>query len=234
MRSPAALPFLRAVSPPAAPLTVVFGVLAIGAATLECVEGGASDWVLASIALVQLFASSTGFMRPATRGHYDPILLGRSRVSAALGHFAVSASPGFAAWIACGASQAVAAGSAAVPAFLPAGWATIFLVSSVPWAASVRSAPFLGGALWLLVSVSLVVSGRVLGPLGRLHAAAPTWAAEHPLEALGLGLTVPVVIPSLEWPPGILVAFGAAAALALAGGVAIVARAEFPLAEEGE
>jgi hypothetical protein len=130
-------------------------------------------------------------------------------------------------------SQAAAAGSVAVPAFLPAGWATIFLVSSVPWAASVRSAPFLGGALWLLVSVSLVVSGRVLGPLGRLHAA-PSWAAQHPLEAFGLGLTVPIVIPSLEWPLGILVAFGAAAAFALAGGLAIVARTELPLAEEGE
>ena len=233
MRTPAPLAFFAAVSPPAAPLTVVFGVLALGAAALERVESGASDWVLASIALVQLFASSTGFTRHATRGHYDPILLGRSRVAAALSHFAVSAAPGAVAWIACGTSQAVAAGTAAVPAFLPAGWAAILLVSSVPWALSVRSAPFLGGALWLLLSVSLVVSGRVLGPLGRLHAA-PSWAREHPLEAFGLGLTVPVVIPSLEWPPGVLVAFGAAAALALAGGVAMVAWAELPLAEEGE
>ena len=232
MRSPSAVSFFRAVSPPAAPLIVVFGVLAVGAAVLEDVESGASDWVLASIALVQLFASSTGFTRPATRGHYDTILLGRSRVSAALAHFAVSAAPGVAAWIACGASQALATGSARVPAFLPAGWATILLVSAIPWAASVRSSPFLGGALWLLLSVSLVVSGRVLGPLGRLHAA-PSWAAEHPLEAFGLGLAFPLAIPSLEWPPGVLAAFAATAALAVAGGVAIVARADYSLAEEG-
>jgi hypothetical protein len=227
------LAFFGAISLPAAPLLVVLGVLALGAAALEQVERGASDWVLASIALVQLFASSTGFTRHATRGHYDPILLGRSRVAAALSHFAVSAAPGAAAWIACGASQAIAAGSATVPAFGPAGWAALLLVSSVPWAASVRSAPLLGGALWLLLSVSLVVSGRVLGPLGRLHAA-PSWATEHPLEAFGLGLAFPVAIPSLEWPPDVLFAFGAAAALALAGGVASVARADFSLAEEGE
>ncbi|HSE63594.1 MAG TPA: hypothetical protein VLG15_08275 [Thermoanaerobaculia bacterium] len=224
--------FLRAVSPPAAPLTVVFGVLAVGAAALERVESGASDWVLASIALVQLFASSTGFTRPATRGHYDPILLGRSRVSVALSHFAVSAAPGGAAWIACGVAQSLAAGSARVPAFLPAGWATILLVSAIPWAASVRSSPFLGGALWLLLSVSLVVSGRVLGPLGSLHGA-PSWAAEHPLEAFGLGLAFPVAIPSLAWPPGVLAAFVGTAALAVAGAVVIVARADYPLAEEG-
>ena len=209
----------------------MFGVLALGAATLELVDPGASDWVLASIALLQLFASSTGFTGHATRGHYDPVLLGRSRVSAALAHFVVSAAPGAVAWIACGTAQALAARSAAVPAFLPAGWAALLLVSAIPWAGSVRAAPFLGGALWLLLSASLVVSGRVLGPLGRLHAQ-PSWAAAHPVEAFGLGLAFPIGIPSLSWPIGALAAFAATAALAVAAGIALVARTELPLAEE--
>ena len=232
MRPLSAFRFFLAVSPPATSLTVVFGILALGAAALEVVDRGASDWVLASVALLQLFASSTGFTRHATRGHYDPVLLGRSRVSAALAHFVVSAAPGAVAWLACGTSQALAARSAAVPAFLPAGWAALLLVSAIPWAASVRAAPFLGGALWLLVSASLVVSGKVLGPLGRLHAQ-PSWAALHPFEAFGLGLAFPVAIPSLSWPIGVLAGFAVTAALAVAGGIAIVARAEFPLAEEG-
>lgn len=232
MRSLSAIRFFLAVSPPATSLTIVFGILALGAAALELVDCGASDWVLASVALLQLFASSTGFTRHATRGHYDPVLLGRSRLSAALAHFVVSAAPGAVAWIACGTAQALAARSASVPAFLPAGWAALLLVSAIPWAASVRAAPFLGGALWLLLSASLVVSGKVLGLLGRLHAQ-PSWAAEHPVEAFGLGLAFPVAIPSLSWPIGVLAAFAATAALAVAGGIATVARAELPLAEEG-
>jgi hypothetical protein len=232
MKSLSTFRFFLAVSPPAAPLTVVFGVLALGAATLELVDRGASDWVLASVALLQLFACSTGFTRHATRGYYDPVLLGRSRVSAALTHFVVSAAPGAMTWIACGTAQALAARTAAVPAFLPAGWATLVLVSAIPWAASVRAAPFLGGALWLLLSASLVVSGRVLGSLGRLHAQ-PSWAAAHPVEAFGLGLAFPVAIPSLSWPTGVLAGFAATAAVAVAGGIAIIARAELPLAEEG-
>ena len=224
--------YFVAVSPPAAPLLAVFGILPAGAAVLEIVDRGSSDWVLASIALVQLFASSTGFTRHATRGYYDPVLLGERRARVALAHFAASASPGIFAWVACGVAQAAAARSLSVPAFSSAGWAALALVSSIPWAATVRSAPFLGGALWLLLSISLVVSGKVLGPLSRIHAY-PAWAGENPATAFGLGLAFPFAIPSLQWPPEILLAFAAASAIALAAGVARVVRADFALAEEG-
>lgn len=232
MRAPSAFRWFAAVSPPPAPLTAVLAVLAAGAAALEIVDRGSSDWVLASIALIQLFAASTGFTRHASRGHYDPVLLGRNRVPIALAHFAASAAPGVVAWVACGAAQAIAARSAAVPAFRPAGWSALLLVSTIPWAASVRAAPLVGGTLWLLLSVSLVVSGGILEPLGRLHAQ-PGWALEHPAAALGLGLAFPLAIPSMRWPSGLLLAFAGISGLALACGVLVISRAEFPLAEEG-
>jgi hypothetical protein len=232
MRPPSAFRWFAAVSSPPVPLTAVFAVLAAGAAALEIVDRGSSDWVLASIALIQLFAASTGFTRHASRGYYDPVLLGRSRVPIAFAHFAASAAPGVVAWIACGAVQAIAARSASVPAFRPAGWAALLLVSTIPWAVSVRAAPLVGGTLWLLLSVSFVVSGRVLEPLGRLHAQ-PLWALEHPATALGLGLAFPFAIPSMQWPSVLVLAFSGIAGVALACGVFAVARAEFPLAEEG-
>ncbi len=232
MSGPSALRYLAAVSPPAAPLVVVFAILVLAAGGLEAFDRGSSDWVLASIAVVQLFAASNGFTRAGTRGHYDPVLIGRNRAGVALAHFAVSAGPGTLAWLACGAAQAIAARSTDVPAFRPAGWVTLLLVSTIPWATTVRAASFLGGALWLLSSISVLLSGKVLGSLARLHAR-PGWAHEHPLAALGLALAFPPVIPSLTWPATTLLELSAGATLALAVGVSLIVRAEFPLAEEG-
>lgn len=233
MREASALRWFAAVSPPARPLTASFGVLAVAAAVLETVNRGSSDWVLASIALLQLFATSTGFTRHASRGYYDPVLLGRRRLHLALAHFVTSASPGVLAWLACGAAEAIAARSATVPAFRASGWVALLLVSAIPWAASVRTAPLLGGTLWVLFFVTLVVSGRILGPLGRLYAQ-PGWAAEHPATALALGLAFPPLIPSLRWPAGILLGLTGISAAALVAGVLAVWRAEIALAEEGD
>ena len=227
-----AIRYFLAVSPPPATLVVVFGVLAIGSGALEAFDRGSSDWVLASIAVVQLFATSTSFTRHATRGHYDPVLIGSSRVRIAVAHFAVSSAPGAVAWLACGACQGLAAHSLVVPALTPAGLAALLLVSAIPWAMTVRAAPFLGGALWLLLSASLFAAGKLLGPLGRLHAE-PLWADDHPFTAFAVGLAFPAVIPSLAWPPAILLAFAGTAALAVAIGSLQVARADLALAEEG-
>ncbi len=225
--------YFLAVTPPAAPLVAVLAILVVAAAGLESVSRGSSDWVLASIALVQLFTASTGFTRHASRGYYDPLLIGaRGRGRLALAHFAASAWAGAAAWTGAGIAQALAAGSASVPAFRPSGWAALLLASAVPWAASVRLPPFVAGALWVLLTASLLVSGKILPGLSLLHAE-PAWAREHPFGALAVGLAFPLAIPEVEWPPAILGGFAAFALAALAAGWLAVARAEFPLAEEG-
>lgn len=228
----APLRFFAAVSPPARVLVAVLAVLAAGAVVLEAVNAGASDWVLASIAIVQLFASATGFHRHATRGYYDPVLLDGARARLAVVHFGVSAAPGFAAWCATGLAQAIAARSLAVPAFRAPGWATLLLVSAVPWASSLRTSRFAISTLWLLLTASLLVSGVLLPPLAAIHSE-PSWAALHPLSAIGVGLGFPMVIPSLRWPAPVLGGFVGVSALGLALGVAQVVRGEFPLSEEG-
>lgn len=225
--------YFSAVSPPSPPLIVALALLAAGAAALEIVEAGSSDWVLASIALLQLFASATGFTRHASRGHYDPVLVASGRgPRVALAHFAVSAAPGAIAWIAAGIAQALAARTPWVPAFRPAGWATILLVSAVPWAAGVRMPPLVPGALWLLASASLVASGRIFGRLALLRADAG-WAGRHPLESIAVGLAFPFAIPSFRWTPASLLGFVAVALVSLAAGAVAVATAEFALVEEG-
>jgi hypothetical protein len=227
------LRFFAAVSPPARVLVAVLAVLASGAVALEVVDAGASDWVLASIVIVQIFASSTGFHRHATRGYYDPILLAEgSGVRLALAHFVVSVVPGVGAWSATGIAQVIAARSLSVPAFRAPGWAALLLISAIPWAASVRISRFAAGALWLLVTASLLVSGVLLGPLSAIHSQ-PSWAALHPLRAIGVGLAFPMVIPSLGWPAPVIGGFLGVSLLALSLGVAQIVRGEFALSEEG-
>jgi hypothetical protein len=224
--------FFAAAAPTPASLTVVLAILALGAAGLEAVSDGSSDWVLASILLVQLFACSSGFTRHASRGYYDPVLVGRTRLHVGLAHFAVTALPGSVAWIAAGIAEGIAAGSLSVPAMRPAGWVALFLVSAIPWAVNLRFAPFVAGSLWLLVTASLLLSGRLFRTLAILHADR-AWARSHGLGAIGLGLAFPAAVPSIAWPPFVLVALAVISAAALAGGVALLHRASFPLSEEG-
>lgn len=225
--------YFAAVTPPPAPLVVVFAILAAGAFVLEGVSAGSSDWVLASIALVQLFACSSGFTRHASRGYYDPVLIGGgTRTRIALAHFAVSALPGVAAWIAVGTVEAVAARSLAIPAFRPAGWVGLLLVSAIPWAANLRLPPFGAGALWLLVTASLLLSGKLFRALALLQAQ-PDWAHSHPLSAIAVGLGFPAVVPSFSWPDPVLAAFVGLSLAALAAGVGSIRSAIFPLSEEG-
>lgn len=227
------LRYFAAVAAPPAPLIAVLAILAAGAFVLEAVSAGSSDWVLASIALVQTFACSSGFARHASRGYYDPVLLGGgTRTRIALAHFAVAALPGFAAWIAAGVAGAIAAQSLSTPALRPAGWVGLLLVSTIPWAANLRLASFAAGSLWLLVTASLLLSGKLLRALTLLHAD-PGWARSHPVRAIALGLGFPAAVPSLSWPVPVLVAFVALSVAALAVGVGTIRSATIPLSEEG-
>jgi hypothetical protein len=210
----------------------VLAILVIGAAGLEAVSVGSSDWVLASILLVQIFACSSGFTRHASRGYYDPVLISQTRLRVGLAHFAVTAIPGTVAWIAAGIAGAIAAGSLSVPAMRMAGWVALFLVSAIPWAVNLRFAPFVAGSLWLLVTASLLLSGRLFRTLGILHADA-AWARSHGLEAIGLGLAFPAAVPSIAWPSFVLSSLAVISAAALAVGIATLDRASFPLSEEG-
>jgi hypothetical protein len=226
------LGFFAAVSPPAPVLVAVLGILAAGAIVIETISAGGSDWVLASILLVQLFAVATGFFRHATRGYYDPILLGSSRPRVAIAHFAVSAAPGLAAWIVTGGAEAVAARSLAVPALRAPGWVALLLASALPWAAGVRAPRFAPAILWLLVTASLLVSGVLLPPLTAIHSD-PGWAARHALRSIGVALAFPMIVPTLQWPAPVLLALAGIAALAVLLGVAGIVAGDYPTSEEG-
>jgi hypothetical protein len=220
------------VAPPKAYLCVVLLLLGAGGIYLEFQTPGASETAIAGILLIQLFAVSTGFTTHASRGYFDPALTsGSARASIALAHFFVSASPGFAAWALVGAAQVLRAGSLDVVAFRPAGLAGLLLVSTVPWALTLRLPALSGGALWLLLMIGMVIAGKMNASLAAARLDT-RWFSLHPWRAVGFGLTFPLFIPDIRWAPLTLGSYVILAAAALSLGILYVQAASFPLAEE--
>lgn len=108
--------------------------------------------VLTPILLLQLFACSSGFDVPARRGHYDLLLThAGSRRLVLFGHWAASACPGVICWVALAATCLVAVGRDAGGLFTTGSMAAVCLVSTIPWAATLRLPRFSGAIGWLLI-----------------------------------------------------------------------------------
>ena len=115
-------------------------------------------------------------------------------------------------------------------AFGASAWTALALISSAAWAVSVRAGALSGGAVWLLGSLALLLSGKGVRVLGVIKAAEQGQASLR--DIVVTGLLYPVTIPSLNLStPAAAILLGVAA-IALAGGVEYIARADFPIREE--
>jgi hypothetical protein len=111
------------------------------------------------VLLLQLFAASSGFEVPARRGHYDLLLTsGSGRVSMALVHWGTSVAPGILAWLVLVVVERAAGGVAATRLLATGTLAALGLVSTLPWAITMRLPRFSGGIGWLL---ALAISASV-------------------------------------------------------------------------
>lgn len=230
-RSP--LLFFWLVSPPKRYLVVSLAALLVGGVGMQVTGFDSADFALVCILIVQLLAASTGFTVHASRGFYDPILIsGRSRFSLAGSHFLSSALPGILAWTGIGIVQAIRAGSLAVEAFQPEGWAAILLVSTIAWALTVRLPPLSGGVAWLLITAALAISGRAMS-LMALAMEEVNLGEVQPLKVLAFSLVFPFFITGPRWPLAMLCGLFLIAALAFCAGTFLIRQAEVPLTEEG-
>lgn len=123
------------------------------------------------ILLLQLFAASSGFEVPARRGHYDLLLTsGYSRVWMALVHWGTSIAHGVAAWLVLVVIERVASGGTETKLLASGTCAAVALVSTLPWAITVRLPRFSGGIGWLLalaISTSVWPSSEFTPPAWR-------------------------------------------------------------------
>jgi hypothetical protein len=225
--------FLWLVSSPRVYFQVVLALLAASGIALEIVNPSSSDTASVSILLIQLLAVSTGFTRFASRGYYDPILVsGAGRLRVAVAHFAASALPGAVAWIVLGIAQALVARNLGVRNIRPAGWAALLLVSTIPWALTLRLPPLSGGAIWLTLSAAFLVSGKGM-ELFAVMRQSPSSTDFGFLKGLGFGIAFPLMVPDVPWSVPVLGALFGVSAAALLLGALFISRAQFPLAEEG-
>lgn len=129
-----------------------FVVLVLVGAVAVVRDPSRSVGAMAPVLLLQLFAASSGFEVPARRGHYDLLLTsGHRRIWMALLHWATSVAPGVVAWLALAAVEGIASGGSDTSLLASGTMAAMGLVSTLPWAITVRLPRYSGGIGWLLV-----------------------------------------------------------------------------------
>jgi hypothetical protein len=125
---------------------VIVGAMAIASDPMK------APAAIVPVLVLQVFAASTGFSVPARRGHYDLLLTGgHSRVWMALAHWWASIAPGITAWLAVAGVEVAATAGAHTTLLAFGTCAAMCLVSTLPWAITLRLPRFAGGIGWLLV-----------------------------------------------------------------------------------
>jgi hypothetical protein len=149
------LRFFRVVAPVPGLVGWTFLVVAIIDAIAITSDPAKAPGAIVPVLLMQLFAASSGFAVPARRGHYDLLLTGGySRVWMAVVHWSTSIAPGIVTWLAIAGVELTVTAGAQISLLTFGTSAAMGLVSTLPWALTVRLPRFSGGIGWLLVLAS--------------------------------------------------------------------------------
>ena len=196
---------------------------------------------LTPVLLLQLFACSSGFDVPARRGHYDLLMTrGQTRFQIVTAHWTASALPGVVGWLVLALiCEGVRADAGQVSLFSSGTMVAMSLVSTLPWAFTLRLPRFAGAIGWLLiVTLAMLVAPAALtttiagggGTVGRSWSGSPGLVAW--IQTAGATLVYPPLLvgsdisgsPGFVAVPGLLLA---AAALTVAFRSAV--RRDIPL-----
>lgn len=168
------LRFFRVAPPVPPPLASTFAATtALACVTVVAAPERAADAVT-PLLLLQLFAASSGFAVSARRGHYDLVVaMGHSRVTIALVHWLMSVAIGIGAWAAVAGAEALATGGAQGGLRTSGTAVAVAAVSTIAWAANVRSPRYTAAVGWLLLAAlgNLASGWRVPAPLDHATAA---------------------------------------------------------------
>ena len=145
------LRFFRIVTTQPSLILWTYAVVVLIGAVAVARDPSRSAGAMVPVLLLQLFAASSGFEVPARRGHYDLLLTsGHPRVWMALVHWTISIAPGVVAWLTLAAVEGIASGGANTGLLAAGTLAAMSLVSTLPWAITVRLPRYSGGIGWLL------------------------------------------------------------------------------------
>jgi hypothetical protein len=158
--------FFIAVPPMPLLMLGAFAVVTIVSSVLMLLEPAQTAGALTPILLLQLFACASGFDVPARRGHFDLLLThGVPRRLIVVGHWCASALPGFVSWLVTAVVAEVWMQRGDVSLFSVGTICALLLVSTIPWATTIRLPRFSGAIGWLLI---LAVASLLMPPFGGL------------------------------------------------------------------
>jgi hypothetical protein len=203
-----------AVAPPM-PLLMIGALVVVTsvAAIAIVVDPQMAVRALTPVLLLQLFACSSGFDVPARRGHYDLLMTrGQTRFQIVTAHWAASALPGVVGWLVLALiDEAVRADASQVSLFSTGTMAAMSLVSTLPWAFTLRLPRFAGAIGWLLlVTLAMLVAPDALTTSIAAGGGAVSRALSDPPGLLAVGRAVSdppgllAVGRALSDPPGLL------------------------------
>jgi hypothetical protein len=210
---------------PSAAMLLAFVALIVWAGYLTVIEPGDLRGPYIVLLLCQSFAASTGYAVRGRRGHFDQLLAGRStRTRFAVAHAFMSAALGGVAWSMVSLLDALGGGGHWPLGLTPKALVPFIYMSTVAWAASVPFSRYSAGVVWLVVSVALAGSGRLIAVRNSYVAANSGWAGLWHTTWPVL-LFPPVAVGEASTPPAVVVilVLGVAVA-ALCAGTAFIAR----------
>jgi hypothetical protein len=154
----APLRFLRVVPLHSPYMLLALAAVGLSSMAMIALDPTMGEDAIAPVALLQMFAASSGFAVPARRGHFDLLLTGgATRLRIAAAHLAVSVLPGVALWLVLGLAGMAAARTIAPRAFAPGTVFAMLVISVLAWAVTVPLPRLSGGIAWLLlIALALV------------------------------------------------------------------------------
>lgn len=115
--------------------------------------------VLGLAIVLQLFAASTGYRDRLRRGHFDPILAGRTnRLAVAATHWAVSSVLGLAVWCALVAIELATRPNPTLTSLAPGELSALLYVGTAAWMLTLSFPRYSGAILWLLALIVLLTT----------------------------------------------------------------------------
>jgi hypothetical protein len=207
-----------------------FVVATVAAALVVLVDPSRAAGAVTPILLLQLFGCASGFDVPARRGHYDLLLThGVSRRLVVCGHWLASALPGLTSCVVVATVFHAVQPPDDSSLFSAGTIVAVTLVSTIPWATSVRLPRFSGAIGWLLIlaSVSLLMPSLWTAEIPGAAETSQAWFT----AAFAVLVYPPLIVGhALEAPDGLVVLPALAiAALSVAIAVWSVIRRDIPL-----
>lgn len=148
-----AVRFFRVVDATPAWMWVLTAAIGAYAVVLVWIDAGSIDSALGMLMLWQMLAASRGFVRPASAGYFDPLLVRESRVSIAAAHVVHTVAPVAMVWVAVGAVEGLRASHSPL-AFEPGRLSAFMFISAAAWTMSLAAPRLVTGALWLALIVA--------------------------------------------------------------------------------